>query len=120
MSDVLDDQDDLTIAYTLGFERAKAEAAAEITALRAALASAIKERDEARARFNDIDLCKMGQAPCNALLAATAESDRLRRALEPFANDWRAFPGCDPDGEPTKVTVADFQRARQALKEQTP
>ena len=28
------------------------------------------ERDEARSRFNDIDLCRMGQAPCEAMLAA--------------------------------------------------
>ena len=39
------------------------------------------ERDEARSRFNDIDLCKMGQAPCASLLAAEAEVARLREAL---------------------------------------
>ena len=40
-----------------------------------------EERDEARSRFNDIDLCKMGQAPCSSLLAAEAEAARLREAL---------------------------------------
>ena len=52
-----------------------------------------------------------------ALTLAQARIRELETALEPFANDWRAFPGCDPDGEPTKVTVADFKRARQAIKE---
>ena len=34
------------------------------------LVAALAERDEARARFNDIDLCRMGQAPCETMLAA--------------------------------------------------
>ena len=48
----------------------------------AALERMRDERDEARSRFNDIDLCKMGQAPCASLLAAEAEVARLREALE--------------------------------------
>jgi hypothetical protein len=85
-------------------------------ALRAQLASAIKERDTWDAAHTR--QCQETRRQETRALAAAAESDRLRRALEPFANDWRAFPGCDPDGEPTKVIVTDFQRARQALKEQ--
>jgi hypothetical protein len=58
-----------------------------------------RERDEARSRFNDIDLCRMAQAPCNALLDAetriaelTRERDEAREAaLEEAAvamDDW--------------------------------
>lgn len=52
-----------------------------------------------------------------ALTAAQARIRELDTALAPFANDWRAFPGYDPDGEPTKATDADFKNARRALKE---
>jgi hypothetical protein len=38
-----------------------------------------KERDEARSRFNDIDLCRMAQAPCNALLDAETRIAELTR-----------------------------------------
>jgi hypothetical protein len=39
----------------------------------------VRERDEARSRFNDIDLCRMAQSPCNALLDAEARIAELTR-----------------------------------------
>lgn len=64
-----------------------------------------------------VEYCRTIHEAATALPLAQARIRELETALEPFANDWRAFPGCDPDGEPTKVTVADFKRARQTLKE---
>jgi hypothetical protein len=56
--------------------------------------TAIAERDEARSRFNEIDLCKNGQSPCKWSLkliaerdAAIAERDALARALEECKED---------------------------------
>ena len=53
-----------------------------------AIETLTRERDEARSRVNDIDLCRMAQAPCNALLDAetriaelTRERDEARAAL---------------------------------------
>lgn len=73
---------------------AKAKAA---DAMEARALAAEAERDEARARFNDIDLCKMGQAPCNALLAAEAKADALREALAPFGSGAVVFYENEPD-----------------------
>jgi chromosome segregation ATPase len=91
----------LTVASLKNQLTAESERAGRLEAasraLRAQLASAVKERDEARARFNDIDLCKMGQAPCNALLAAEAESDRLRRALDEAVKTARSHWLADND-----------------------
>jgi hypothetical protein len=39
------------------------------------LYAAIAERDEARSRFNEIDLCKNGQAPCKWSLKLIDERD---------------------------------------------
>jgi hypothetical protein len=39
----------------------------------------LRERDEARSRFNDIDLCRMAQSPCNALLDAETRIAELTR-----------------------------------------
>ena len=46
------------------------------------------ERDEARSRFNDIDLCRMGQAPCKFYFSG-------RRAAFDLAAD-----ACDTWGDP--------------------
>jgi hypothetical protein len=99
------------------------EAADEIVRLRA-------ERDEARSRFNDLDLCRHGQAPCNALLAAEAERDRLREALTPFARPEFAGFQCGmkmwllttSQGEvcTTPIWSGDFDKAIAALKGDTP
>lgn len=44
------------------------------------------ERDEARSRYNDLDLCIHGQAPCSQLLAAEAALAECRaKALEECA-----------------------------------
>ncbi len=54
-----------------------------------------RERDEARSRFNDIDLCRMAQSPCNALLDAetriaelTRERDEARGGREVRHRAW--------------------------------
>jgi len=43
--------------------------------------AAIAERDEARSRFNEIDLCKNGQAPCKWSLKLIHERDEAVQAL---------------------------------------
>jgi hypothetical protein len=39
------------------------------------------ERDEARSRFNDIDLCQHGQAPCEWALKLSARAERAEASL---------------------------------------
>jgi hypothetical protein len=46
------------------------------------LDAAIAERDEARSRFNEIDLCKNGQAPCKWSLKLIDERDKWRDRYE--------------------------------------
>jgi len=94
------------------------------------------ERDEARARFNDIDLCQQGQAPCDWSLAlvaraekAEADNARLREVLEPFAAKANGYDGIPPakywgdtsfvmryyDDEEVSVTLGNLRKARAAL-----
>ena len=40
-----------------------------------------RERDEARSRFNEIDLCHMGQAPCDWAMTLIRERDEAVSAL---------------------------------------
>lgn len=40
-----------------------------------------RERDEARRRFNDIDLCQNAQAPCEWSLKLISERDEALKAL---------------------------------------
>jgi hypothetical protein len=63
----------------------------------------IRERDEARSRFNDIDLCRMAQAPCNALLDAetriaelTRERDEARLRGDVHQGPMQGFAAIDP------------------------
>lgn len=58
------------------------------------------ERDEARARFNDKDLCLNGQAPCEDLLAAerTAYTAGWIACRDAAAQE--AFDHTCDDGEP--------------------
>jgi hypothetical protein len=87
MSDIVDDQDDLTIAYMVGFEKAKDAAATEITTLRAELAAAKEraekaevERDE-HAGFCAEAIEQRTDAEVRAL-AAEAKAEGLAKALE--------------------------------------
>lgn len=50
--------------------------------LRAEVERLTQERDEARGRFNDLDLCHMGVAPCQTLISAHDEAARLRAMLD--------------------------------------
>jgi hypothetical protein len=43
--------------------------------------TAIAERDEARSRFNEIDLCQNSQSPCEWSLKLICEREELRKAL---------------------------------------
>ena len=66
------------------------------------LDAAVAERDEARSRFNEIDMCKNGQAPCKWSLKLIAERDaaiaerdeareqrdRLAEVLEKVCRSW--------------------------------
>jgi len=49
------------------------------------LDAAIAERDEARSRFNEIDLCKNGQAPCKWSLKLIHERDEARQHRKELA-----------------------------------
>jgi hypothetical protein len=80
-----------------------------------------RERDEARLRFNDIDLCKMAQAPCNALLDAetriaelTRERDEARAAaLE------EAAKVADAIAQSEQESLFKEMRRRKASRSQT-
>ena len=54
----------------------------DIPDLLAALEAAEAERDEAQKRFNDLDLCRHGQAPCQELMKVEAERDALKAECE--------------------------------------
>jgi hypothetical protein len=51
--------------------------------------SAIAERDDARSRFNEIDLCKNGQSPCKWSLKLIAERDAVIAERDNALSDWR-------------------------------
>ena len=50
---------------------------------------AIAERDDARSRFNEIDLCKNGQAPCKWSLKLIDERDSAIAQRDNALSDWR-------------------------------
>ena len=54
----------------------------QVDSLRAEVERLTQERDEARGRFNDLDLCHMGVAPCQTLISAHDEAARLRAMLD--------------------------------------
>lgn len=106
--------------------------AAREAALRAEVERLTQERDEARSRFNDIDLCRMASAPCDTLLRSYAERDRLRglldeavAGLEPFGTYLATHPfDLDNHGNPVSddqgcgwvyLTAGQFRRARATL-----
>jgi len=126
-------------AWADGYNAAAHETAAEITALRDKLATATKERDEARGERDRTDnmLLAMERHAREAMAktaAATAESDRLRRALEFYADKNRWFrtthrPECPGPSENivffsdnpwASTDMEPWRIATQALKEQTP
>jgi hypothetical protein len=79
-----------------------------------------KERDEARSRFNDIDLCRMAQAPCNALLDAetriaelTRERDEARVAARAAALE-EAAKVADDMGREEQTNTRDVDALMQA------
>jgi uncharacterized coiled-coil DUF342 family protein len=86
--------------------------------------TAIAERDEARSRFNEIDLCQNAQAPCKWSLKLIAERDALAKALEECKEDsielfeerswWKNEPRCDY-GKRYKDIENNIARADAAL-----
>jgi hypothetical protein len=92
----------------------------QLRAVLARLRAAEAERDEARSRFNDLDLCRHGQAPCKTLLAAEAERDRMREAVNLFVPEptwwgWSSEGGFYPDDQMTSLRIT-FGQARRARK----
>lgn len=115
------------------------DARTALEAKEADLSRVTAERDEARQRFNDIDLCRQWQAPCEWSLkliaqrdAAEAEVLSLRsqlagavEALEPFAEVDGEGNEDMPVSSPAviavgrsihyAITLKDFRRARTTL-----
>jgi hypothetical protein len=67
------------------------------TALRAEVDALKAERDEARSRFNDIDLCRMASAPCDMLLRSYEENERLRGLLDEARDGLITIDALDPE-----------------------
>ena len=65
------------------------------------------ERDEARLRFNDVDLCQLGQAPCFALLAAEARAERAKTERDAIGRQFAIV----------KAAYETSERARDELAE---
>jgi hypothetical protein len=92
------------------------------------LYTAIAERDEARSRFNEIDLCQNGQSPCKWSLKLIHERDALVKALEECKEDsiellgerswWKDEPRSDYKKryEETQNNIARADAALAAVK----
>ena len=71
---------------------------AAITEAEAEIDRLTRERDEARSRFNDIDLCKEGQAPCEWALKLIAERDAALAKVERMDAALKQISETDTDG----------------------
>jgi hypothetical protein len=94
----------------------------DLVAAEARIAELTRERDEARSRFNDIDLCRMAQAPCNALLDAetriaelTRERDEARALSEDRADYYHAANEMRAERDAEKADAAKWFAEYMAL-----
>jgi hypothetical protein len=83
----------------------------------------LEQWDEARSRFNDMDLCREGQAPCEWALKLIAERDDARALLLSIevVFDGFASRGANmSDGELASLFNATYDRLLAYLAERAP